>query len=81
MIDTLCGTLLLLQLHLRMAQEPGGLRGVEIVNLVLWAESSLHCFPKPHCVPLGEAGPHSALFHSVTLCTHPGASWRYGLCL
>lgn len=30
MIDTLCGTLLLLQLHLRMAQEPGGLRGVEM---------------------------------------------------
>lgn len=47
MIDTLCGTLLLLQLHLRMAQEPGGLRGVEIVNLVLWAESSLSASRNP----------------------------------
>lgn len=64
MIDTLCGTLLLLQLHLRMGQEPGGLRGVEIVILVLWAESSLHCFPRPCCVPLGQADLHFALFLS-----------------
>lgn len=39
MIDILCATLLLLHMHLRMGQEPGGPRGVEIVMLVLWAES------------------------------------------
>lgn len=55
MIDILCATLLLLHMHLRMGQEPGGPRGVEIVMLVLWAESFLRCFPKPCCVPLGQA--------------------------